>query len=143
MDAIDRALIALLRADARRPLKTLGAAVGLSRSSVRERIGRLVERGQIRRFTIEVAPPDGPVRALLLLKLASTPDPALVARLVARAEVIRCYSLSGPIDLVAEIAAPGIEEINRCRDEIAQLPGVVDLETSFVLKVDKAPPDDL
>jgi Lrp/AsnC family transcriptional regulator, leucine-responsive regulatory protein len=143
MDAIDRQLIALLREDARRPLKTLGAAVGLSRSSVRERIGRLVERGQIRRFTIEVAPIEQPVRALLLLKLALTPDPDLVARLAARAEIVRLYSLSGPIDLVAEVTAAGIEEVNRCRDEVAQLPGVVDLETAFVLKVDKAPPNGL
>lgn len=139
MDDIDRRLIALLREDARRPLKTLGAAVGLSRSSVRDRIGKLVANGEIRRFTIEAAPEQGSISALLLLKLRCTPDPALVASLHGRADIVRCYSLSGPIDLVAEVVGPSVAAINRCRDEIASLPGVAALETAFILKVDKTP----
>lgn len=38
MDAIDRQIVAMLRANARLPLKTLAATVGLARSSVRERL---------------------------------------------------------------------------------------------------------
>jgi DNA-binding Lrp family transcriptional regulator len=137
MDAIDRRLIALLREDASRPLKALAGAVSLSASSVRERIQRLVARGEIVRFTIETPPPPRGCAAILLIRLRSTPDPVVVGAIKARGDVLRCYSLSGPIDLLVEVSAASVAEINRARDEIAGLAGVADVETSFVLKADK------
>lgn len=139
MDEVDRRLLALLKDDASRPLKTLAAAVNLSRSSVRDRIARLQADGVIRRYTIEVAPALAAATAILLVRLARTPDPAVVGAVVARADVARCYSLSGDVDLLVEIAGADVAEINRTRDAVAQLPGVVDVETSFVLKHGKVP----
>jgi Lrp/AsnC family transcriptional regulator, leucine-responsive regulatory protein len=137
MDDLDRRLLVLLRADASRPLKALAGEVGLSLSSVRERIARLQGDGVIRRFTIDVAQPSEAATAILLLRLSRTPDPAVVGAITGRADVVRCYSLSGDIDLLVEVAGADVAAINRARDEIAQLPGVADLETSFVLKHDK------
>jgi len=139
MDQIDRDLLALLRADSSRPLKALGAAVGLSASSVRDRIARLKETGAIRRFTIETSPAREGVAALLSIKLKATPDAAAVAAIIARAEVVRCYSLSGAVDLLAEIEAREIAALNAARDAIALLDGVAGVETAFVLKREKAP----
>jgi Lrp/AsnC family transcriptional regulator, leucine-responsive regulatory protein len=139
LDEVDRRLLQLLRADASRPLKTLAAAVNLSRSSVRERISRMQGDGTIRRYTVETAPRADVLTALLLVRLARTPDPDVVRAVVECEAVFRCRSLSGPIDLLVEIAGSQMDAINRTRDHIAQLPGVVDVETSFVLKLDKAP----
>ena len=138
MDAIDRRLIALLREDASRPLKALAGAVSLSASSVSERIQRLVARGEIVRFTIETPPPPNGCAAILLVRLRKTPDPEVVRAIGARADVRRCYSLSGAIDLMVEVGAENVAEINRARDEISGLAGVTAVETSFVLKADKA-----
>jgi Lrp/AsnC family leucine-responsive transcriptional regulator len=137
MDDVDRQLLALLREDASRPLKALAAEVKLSRSSVRDRIARLQAGGVIRRFTIEVAPLSQ-ATAILRIRLKKTPDPAVVSAIVSRGDVVRCYSLSGDIDLFVEVAGANVADINRARDEVAQLPGIVDVETSFVLKHDKA-----
>lgn len=137
MDDVDRRLLALLRDDASRPLKALAAEVKLSRSSVRDRIARLQADGVIRRFTIEVAP-FTQATAILRIRLNKTPDPAVVGAIVSRSDVVRCYSLSGDIDLFVEIAGANVADINRTRDQVAQLSGIVDVETSFVLKHDKA-----
>jgi DNA-binding Lrp family transcriptional regulator len=137
MDDIDRALIALLREDSLQPAKTLAAAVGLSPSSVRERIEKLLAEGTIRRFTIELAPKAEPVVAILSIKLRKTPDPVMVQALTRRGDVRRLYSLSGSVDLLAELVGPDIHAINAARDEIASLAGVADLETAFVLKGEK------
>ena len=59
MDAIDRQLLDLISANARLPLKTLAAHVGLARSSVRERLARLETGGVIRRYTVELAIENG------------------------------------------------------------------------------------
>jgi Lrp/AsnC family transcriptional regulator, leucine-responsive regulatory protein len=139
MDEIDSRLLALLQEDASRPLKTLAAAVGLARSSVRERIARLEASGTIRRYTIEVAAPDSGLTAILRLRLSRTPAPETVRAIVAMPEVFRCRSLSGDIDLLVEISGKDIAAINRIRDRIARLTDVVDVETAFVLNVDKAP----
>jgi Lrp/AsnC family transcriptional regulator, leucine-responsive regulatory protein len=139
MDDIDRRILALLREDASRPLKVVAAKVELSRSSVRERIARLEASGVIRRYTIELAPTSSAVLAILMVRLTRTPSPAVVSRVVGLPEVVRCFSLSGDIDLLVELSASDVAEINRVRDLIASDPGVADVETSFVLKQDKAP----
>lgn len=139
MDSIDQSLLKLLAEDSSRPLKTLAAEVGLSRSSVRDRIVRLRSQGIIRRFTIETAPSDGKVGAMLLIRLLRTPDPTVVQEISKRPEVARCYSLSGPIDLMVELQGKDVASVNRARDEIALLQGVADVETSLILNRDKAP----
>lgn len=137
MDDLDRRLIGLLQQDASRPLKTLAAEVGLARSSVRERIERMEKAGVIRRYTIDVAAPGEGPSAVLMVRLAQTPLPAAVDAIVAMPEVFRCRSLSGDIDLLVEVAGADIAEINRIRDRVAGVRGVVDVMTSFVLNRDK------
>lgn len=139
MDDIDRRLLELLQEDASRPLKTLAAAVSLSRSSVRDRIARMQVAGVIRRYTVELAPIDLGLTAVLLLRLSRTPDPDVVRAVVSTPEVVRCYSLSGDVDLLVELAGRDTANLNRARDRIALLPGVADVVTSFVLNRDKAP----
>lgn len=133
MDDIDRRLLALLRDDASRPLKTLAAAVALSRSSVRERIARLQTRGVIRRYTIDIAPEMPMIAALCQLRLSRTPDPAVVAAVCAMPAVTRCDGLSGEIDLQLELQATDTASLNAARDAIAALPGVLEVTTSLVL----------
>jgi DNA-binding Lrp family transcriptional regulator len=139
LDKIDHRLLELLLEDASRPLKTLAAAVELSRSSVRDRIARMQASGVIRRYTVEVAPVRNGLTAILLVRLSQTPDPGAVRGVVSAPEVVRCYSLSGDIDLLVELAGEHADDVNRARDRIALLPGVASVVTSFVLKQDKAP----
>ncbi|MEZ0472295.1 Lrp/AsnC family transcriptional regulator [Luteimonas salinilitoris] len=139
LDDIDRRLLQLLVEDASRPLKTLAAAVSLSRSSVRDRIARMEADGVIRRYTVDVAPADAGLTTILLVRLARTPDPAVVRAVVSMPDVVRCYSLSGEIDLLVELAGTDVAELNLTRDRIARLAGVTDVVTSFVLNRDKVP----
>lgn len=140
MDDIDRRILALLREDASRPVKSLAAEVELSRSAVRERVARLVAAGVIRRYTVELAAAPGAVTAFLWVRLVRTPSPAVVARVSAMPEVVRLSSPSGSIDLLVEVTAADVAAINRVRDLVAADPGVADVETAFELKRDKAPP---
>ncbi|MFD7613619.1 Lrp/AsnC family transcriptional regulator [Streptomyces sp. NPDC059828] len=56
MDAVDRALLALLQQDAGQAYAALGKAVGLSAGAAHERVRKLRERGVIRRTTVDVDP---------------------------------------------------------------------------------------
>lgn len=136
MDEIDTRIVALLRTNARTPLKTIAAKVELARSTVRERLVKLEEAGVILGYHARVADVDR-LSALLQLKLAKTPAPRTVAAITALPEVCRCYSLSGDIDLAVEIEARTTSQLNATRDRIATFPDVTDVITSLILKRDK------
>ena len=56
MDNLDRAILDLLRQNARAGYGDIGSSVGLSASAVKRRVDRLVADGVIRSFTIQVDP---------------------------------------------------------------------------------------
>jgi DNA-binding Lrp family transcriptional regulator len=142
MDDKDRQLLHLLQQDARAPLKSLAAGIGLARSSVRERIHKLERAGVIRGYRVELGDPGGAqsaadVRAFLLLRLTRTPQPETIRRINAMPGTRHCHSVSGDIDLVVEVALPTMRELNDHRDAVARLDGVADVTTMPVLRVEK------
>jgi DNA-binding Lrp family transcriptional regulator len=136
MDAIDRQIVAMLRANARLPLKTIAATVGLARSSVRERLSKLEAAGTIGGYHARIVD-EGGIAAILQLRLNRTPSPDIVAAITGMAEVARCYSLSGDIDLLVEIEAADAAQLNATRDRIATITGIEDVTTALILKRDK------
>ena len=138
MDETDRRILGLLRGNARLPLKTIAAEVGLARSSARQRIARLEAEGVIRGYAARVdAGQAGQIGAMLSIRLRTTPDPQVVAAVTGRSEVARCWSLSGEVDLLVEAQADGTDQLNALRDWISGLDGVAGVSTALVLKRDK------
>ena len=136
LDDINRRLIELLKGDARLPLKTLAAEVGLARSSVRERIDRMESAGIIRGYHADIAPEalGAALQAHLLVKLAKTPARDTVTRITRLAGISACASLTGDTDLIVTVSVADTEALNRLRDTIATLPHVADLTTAIVLR---------
>jgi Lrp/AsnC family leucine-responsive transcriptional regulator len=54
VDRIDSEILTILREDARIPYQTLGDRVHLSANAAAERVRRLVRRGVIRHFTVDI-----------------------------------------------------------------------------------------
>jgi len=133
-DEKDRQILELLRADARLPLKTLAAKVGLARSTVRERLSRLEAEGTIRGYHADIADQKDGVTAYLFVRLHRTPSPGLIAILQRMPQVKACLSLTGDIDLLVEVSAASPESMNALRDRISSHESVADLTTSIVLR---------
>ena len=71
MDTTDEAILAALRDDARASLSDLAAALRLSRTTVRARLARLQQSGEILGFTV-VTRSDvraDPVRGLMMIEI--------------------------------------------------------------------------
>jgi len=99
MDEIDRKIIGLLAADARRALADIGGAVGLSPSAVNDRIRRLQAAGAIRRFTVDLDPAalGLPVLAHVWIGLREDADEAAFRRFAAAHPAIcECHHVTGP-----------------------------------------------
>ncbi|HWA51170.1 MAG TPA: Lrp/AsnC family transcriptional regulator [Dongiaceae bacterium] len=133
LDDKDRKILDLLRQDARLPLKTLAAKVGLARSSLRDRLSRLEADGIIRGYRAEIAAPAFGVAAYLFVRLKRTPALDLIEALRTMPGVRSCVSLTGDVDLLVELSASSTDEVNAIRDRISAHESVADLTTSIVL----------
>ena len=135
LDATDRALLALLRDDARAPTAELARKLGLSRTTVQSRMERLQRQRVIAGFTITV--PDeleaGLVRAHVLITLGPKQSGAIELALRRIPEVRVLHSVSGPFDLIAIVAAASIGELDALIDRIGGLDGVERTTSAIVL----------
>jgi DNA-binding Lrp family transcriptional regulator len=135
IDATDRALIALLRDDARASTVDLARRLSLSRTTVQSRMERLQRQGVIAGFTVTV--PDELeaqlVRAHVLITLAPKQSAAIESALRKIHEVRVLHSVSGPFDLIAIVAAASIGELDTLIDRIGSLDGVERTTSAIVL----------
>jgi len=135
LDPTDRALLALLRDDARAPTAELARKLKLSRTTVQSRMERLQRQRVIAGFTITV--PDeleaGLVRAHVLITLAPKRSGAIELALRRIPEVRVLHSVSGPFDLIAIVAAASIGELDALIDRIGGLDGVERTTSAIVL----------
>ena len=133
-DAIDQRLLALLQDDARTPVVTLAKAVGLSRSSVQERLQRLERDGVIAQYTLRLGATEG-LQAWLMLRHAegfSCDD--VLPQLQDWPQVQLCHSLAGEVDLLVLVRAASAAELADLRERVAALKGVDDVTTAPVLR---------
>ena len=135
IDPTDRALIALLRDDARASTAELARQLGLSRTTVQSRMERLQRRGVIAGYTVVVADEveAGLVRAHVMITLAPKRSGAIEGALRRIPEVRVLHSVSGPFDLLAVVAAASIGELDALIDRIGGLDGVERTTSAIVL----------
>jgi DNA-binding Lrp family transcriptional regulator len=135
VDAVDEALISALREDARAPAALLARRLGLARTTVQARIERLERSGIIERFTILTgeAHERGRVRAFVAVTHAPKTLASVEAQLRRLPAVRALHSVSGPYDLIVEISAAGVVELDSVIDLIGGMEGVERTMTSVVL----------
>jgi len=135
LDATDRALLALLRDDARASTAELARKLKLSRTTVQSRMERLQRQRVIAGYTITV-PNEleaNLVRAHVLITLAPKRSGAIEMALRRIPEVRVLHSVSGPFDLIAIVAAASIGELDALIDRIGGLDGVERTTSAIVL----------
>lgn len=134
LDAIDRRLIELLRADGRMPAATLAKILSVSRGTVQNRIDRLLERRILMGFTVRLREDVETrlIRANTSLEIQSNYRPVIEA-MKSFPEVRRIFTTNGRWDLVVEIAAVDLASLDRVLTDIRSIPGVAHSETSILL----------
>jgi DNA-binding Lrp family transcriptional regulator len=131
----DEELIALLKADSREPVAVLARKLGLSRTTVQDRLARLKEAGVIAAFTIRLAreAEEGGMRAFVTLAIEPRRQVELGRRLAHFHQVETLHTVSGKFDLIAQVRTNSSQDMDRLIDEIGQIPGVTRIETSVIL----------
>ncbi len=139
LDDTDLALIAALRADGRRSISDLAVDLKLSRATVRARLSRLVESGEIQGFTavLRNEGQDLPIRAMMMLAIEGKRADAVIRRLSGMPEARSIHTTNGRWDLVIELATPDLSSFDAALHRIRLIEGVSATETSLMLSAVK------
>ncbi|MEY8831247.1 Lrp/AsnC family transcriptional regulator [Sedimentitalea sp. XS_ASV28] len=140
MDKTDERLIAALRHNARASLSELAATLGLSRTTVRSRIERLQQSGQILGFTVVMKEDTlrDPVRGLMMIGIEGRGTERVVRQLHGLAAVRAVHSTNGRWDLIVELGTETLEALDAALATIRRFDGVSTSETSLLLATRKA-----
>jgi Lrp/AsnC family leucine-responsive transcriptional regulator len=136
MDAVDRQLIAALRANARASYAELGRLVGLSGPSVTDRVNRLEQAGVITAYRAIVAPQaiGLGVSALVGLLLPEVADHDGVAgRLRDIPEVEDCWFIAADDSFLLKVRVRDVDALAGVVGRLAAVPGVARVRTTVVL----------
>jgi DNA-binding Lrp family transcriptional regulator len=139
MDETDRRLIALLRDDGRAPVASLAQTLGVARGTVQNRMARLVADGTIVGYTVRLKPQAEAqrVRGLMMIAVEGARAGAVLKALRGDPSVSALHTTNGRWDIVAEILADNLQDVDRVLARIRLLDGISNSETSLLLSTHK------
>ena len=135
IDDTDRALIALLRQDARASIATLAAKLKVSRGTVTNRLRRLEDGHVIVGYAVRLRPEAEPerVRAWMGVRVDGNQTRAVVAALLGEPGVAALHDTNGRWDLLAELRAENLTELSDVLERIRLIRSIQATETSIHL----------
>jgi Lrp/AsnC family transcriptional regulator for asnA, asnC and gidA len=140
LDDIDRAIIAQLQEDGRRPFRAIARALDVGEGTVRFRTARLQEEGILR--ILALADPFAlgyAVQASVLVRVTPGTHARVAETLTEWPEVMYLSSCAGSADLYMHIICHDHDDLWRLLAErLGSVDGVVGTETFMELRVHKA-----
>ena len=135
LDGTDRALIALLRENARIRHAEAARRLNLSRTTVQARVESLERRGVIVGYTIRLADEISRrvVRAYVSIVVAPKAAAAVTKALQRMPELRALHSVSGPSDMLAAVEAEDVPLLDAALDRIGAIEGVERTQSSIIL----------
>jgi DNA-binding Lrp family transcriptional regulator len=137
LDRTDREILDLLRENARRPLREIASAVGLTVAPVQRRISRLEKMGVIERYTVQInhGRIASGIEAVTELQFADDLDLAQIMEFVAGIpEVEEVLTLAGDPDALLRIRVDGVEDLRRVVSQLRSGGQISSTKTLVVLE---------
>jgi Lrp/AsnC family transcriptional regulator for asnA, asnC and gidA len=138
-DGLDRQIIALLQQDGRRPNTEIAQLLGVTETTVRKRIGRLVSQNLIKVVAVPSPEVVGmTMSAIVGITVEMNTHEDVAAALEALPQTRYVGYSTGPYDLIIEVFYRSHEELlDLLSKKLARIPGIAKTDTSVILKVTK------
>jgi Lrp/AsnC family transcriptional regulator, leucine-responsive regulatory protein len=136
VDAIDRAILAALRANARIPYADLARLVGLSGPSVADRVKRLEQAGIVTGYHAALAPTALGPGFVALVSIEQSDDgdqDQIAAALAGLPEIEDCWLVAGDEVYVVKARVPDVPALEATLGDIRRIAGVARTHTTVVL----------
>lgn len=135
LNETDKKLIALLRVNARTPLSTLAVKLGVSRTTVQNRLARLEATGVIAGYTVTLKPSaeQSMVHALMFITVEGRFEAKIIEVLRGYTSVVEIHGTNGHWDLVLDVRSDSLSALHDLLLEVRTLEGVLTTETTLLL----------
>ena len=140
LDPLDRKILAVLQEEGRIANADLAVKVGLSASATLRRMRALEEAGIIEKYValLNQRKIGRRMDIFVEISLSSQSEEVLenFERAVARSsEILECFLMAGDADYLLRLAAADPTDFERIhRDQLARLPGVLRMKSSFAIR---------
>jgi len=136
-DQLDRDLVALLQVNARESTANLARKLGVARTTVLARLGRLERDGVIVGYTVKLRQDQSEHGVHAHVGITTQAKAGRdVARQLARIPELRLLcSVSGEFDYIAQLCCESMPRLDALLDEIGEIEGVLKTNTSVILAV--------
>lgn len=134
-DQLDHDLVALLQQNARESVANLARKLGVARTTVLARIGRMEREGVILGYTVRLrqdAKEQG-VHAYVGITTQQKSGRDVTRQLAKIPELRQLSSVSGEFDYIAQLVAESTSRLDALLDHIGEIEGVLKTNTSVVL----------
>jgi len=135
IDGKDKELIALLSANSRESTSNLARMLGMSRTTVTNRVERLEKRGIITGYTVQFSEEyeRGQIQAHVMV--SSDPKSASqIVRSLRRIPAVRAlHAVNGLYEMVAIVSAESTQHLDEVLDQIGNTKGINKTTSSIIL----------
>ena len=135
ISAKDQELISLLQVNAREPVSALARKLGLSRTTVQDRLRRLEQSGVIAGYQLRLSEgtEQGGIRAFVTMEVEPKRTNEVSRALLKMPQVEALYSVSGKFDLIAVVRTSSAQDLDKLLDVAGVIPGVTGTESAVIL----------
>lgn len=133
MDDLDRALLRILKDNARESFVRMAEVLGTSEGTIRARLKRLQDEGVIKKFTLQTAGSN--VKALIEIRIETNVNTASVSQQIQKWDgVERVLEVTGEHDIVVFVDVASTSELNDIVERIRQFREVQSTRSRLILR---------
>lgn len=135
LNQTDKKLISLLRINARTSVSDLAKKIGVSRTTVQNRLARLEQSGIIAGYTVTLKPEaeKSQIKALMFITAEGKEEAKVIDVLRGFPNITEIYSTNGQWDLMVEVQTDHLIEFHEVLAQVRVIPGVLTTETTILL----------
>lgn len=138
LDTLDRAILAALQVDGRRPFRVIARDLDVSEGTVRTRVRRLEESGVLRILAfVDPLKLGDALIAILNISVESAAHEAIAEQLSTWDEISYVSSVLGAYDMSIQVMTAGVAELWDLARRVESLDGVTDSQVLIEMKVHK------
>jgi len=136
MDEITKRLLTILEQDARTSYTQIAKRLGISETTVRNRVKALMKEGILKGFTVRTCPEKlgKAVTALVGVDIGGETTPEITNKLACIKEVSDLYVITGEFDLLLRVTCENISRLDEILEEIRSYDFVEGTRTFVVLR---------
>jgi len=136
MDEVTRRILAILEQNARTSYTQIAKRLGISETSVRNRVKALMKEGVLKGFTVRTCPEKlgKAITAMVGVDIGGETTPEITDKLASIKEVSDLYVITGEFDLLLRVICEDISRLDEILEEIRSHDFVEGTRTFVVLR---------